>query len=98
MNVILLTLKFIIILFWQQIVPDPCLFEPCDPNAECEREGLLSGNFTCSCQAPFTVGDGFNCSGMYRIAGKIIIGGDLNLAVCIKAPNLNLASMFVMAI
>ena len=44
------------------IVPDPCLTEPCDPNASCQREGLLSDNFTCSCNPPFTVGDGFNCS------------------------------------
>ena len=44
------------------LVPDPCLSGPCDPNANCEREGLLSGNFTCLCQAPFTVDDGFNCS------------------------------------
>ena len=45
-------------------VPDPCLSNPCDPNAYCEREGLLSENFTCSCQAPFIVGNGFNCSGI----------------------------------
>ena len=41
-------------------VTDPCLSGPCDPNADCNREGLLSDNFTCSCLAPFTVGDGFN--------------------------------------
>ena len=44
------------------LVPDPCLSGPCDPNASCEREGLMSDNFTCSCQLPFTVGDGFSCS------------------------------------
>ena len=44
-------------------VPNPCLPTPCDPNAECIRESSQSINFTCSCLAPFTVGDGFNCSG-----------------------------------
>lgn len=44
------------------IVPDPCLSTPCDPNAECIRESSQSSNFSCSCNAPFTVGDGFNCS------------------------------------
>ena len=48
-----------------QPVPDPCLSTPCDPNALCVRESLLSGNFNCSCQAPFTEGDGFNCSSMH---------------------------------
>lgn len=46
------------------IVPDPCLSEPCDVNAICEREGLLSDHFVCICQPPFTEGTGFNCSGM----------------------------------
>ena len=46
-------------------VPDPCLSDPCDANALCEREGLLSENFNCTCQSPFTVGDGFNCSGIW---------------------------------
>ena len=46
------------------IVPDPCLSGPCDPNASCEREGLLSDNFTCTCQPPFTEGNGFSCSGI----------------------------------
>ena len=46
-------------------VPDPCLSTPCDPNALCERESLLSENFTCTCLSPFTVGDGFNCSSTY---------------------------------
>lgn len=46
------------------IVPDPCLSAPCDANALCEREGLLTGNFSCSCQAPFLVGDGFNCASL----------------------------------
>ena len=41
------------------IVPDPCDREPCDINADCEREGLLSANFTCSCRDPFSDGDGF---------------------------------------
>ena len=44
------------------LVPDPCLSGPCDPNASCEREGLMSDNFTCSCQPPFIAGDGFSCS------------------------------------
>ena len=44
-------------------VPDPCLSEPCDSNADCTREGVLSENFTCVCRTPFTVGDGFTCSG-----------------------------------
>ena len=48
-------------------VPDPCLDEPCDPNALCEREGILSGNFTCTCLSPFTVGDGFNCSSKWLV-------------------------------
>ena len=29
--------------------------------AICEREGLLSDHFVCTCQSPFT---GFNCPGM----------------------------------
>ena len=45
------------------LVPDPCLSEPCDVNAVCLRGGLLTDAFTCTCQAPFTEGDGFNCSG-----------------------------------
>ena len=50
------------------IVPDPCLSDPCDINHGyiCEREGLLSDHFVCTCQPPFT---GFNCSGM--ICNKI---------------------------
>ena len=56
------TLLILIIRFHSLSVPDPCLSTPCDSNALCEREGLLSDNFTCSCQAPFIVGDGFNCS------------------------------------
>ena len=45
-------------------VPDPCLSQPgaCDINADCEREGLLSDNFTCTCRPPFIIGDGFNCA------------------------------------
>ena len=43
-------------------VPDPCQTLPCDRNAVCTREGLLSGNFTCECQPPYTVGNGFECS------------------------------------
>ena len=46
------------------IVPDPCLSDPCDVNAICKREGLLSDHFVCTCQPPFTEGTGFNCSGM----------------------------------
>ena len=49
------------------IVPDPCDREPCNINADCEREGLLSANFTCSCRDPFTDGDGFNCSSKIRL-------------------------------
>ncbi len=45
-----------------QIVPDPCLMDPCDVNADCAREGLLSPNFTCTCIEPYSDGDGFNCS------------------------------------
>lgn len=44
-------------------VPDPCLSSPCDVNADCTREGLLSLDFNCTCINPFTIGDGFNCSG-----------------------------------
>ncbi len=43
-------------------VPDPCLMDPCDVNANCVREGLLSPNFTCTCIEPYSDGDGFNCS------------------------------------
>ncbi len=43
-------------------VPDPCLMDPCDVNADCVREGLLSPNFTCTCNEPYSDGDGFNCS------------------------------------
>ena len=43
-------------------VPDPCRTLPCDENAICTREGLLSDNFICECQPPFTVGNGFDCS------------------------------------
>ena len=46
------------------VVPDPCVSEPCDVNAICEREGLLTDGFTCTCQSPFTEGNGFNCSGI----------------------------------
>ena len=44
------------------IVPDPCLMNPCDVNADCTREGLLSPNFTCTCKEPYTDGNGSNCS------------------------------------
>ncbi len=44
------------------IVPDPCLMDPCDVNADCVREGLLCPNFTCTCISPFIDGDGFYCS------------------------------------
>ncbi len=30
-------------------VPDPCLMDPCDVNADCVREGLLSPNFIFIC-------------------------------------------------
>ena len=43
-------------------VPDPCVGAPCDINADCEREGVLSANFTCTCRSPFIDGNGFNCS------------------------------------
>ena len=52
------------------LVPDPCVLEPCDPNAHCQREGLLSDNFRCSCSPPFTVGDGFNCSCEITLTAK----------------------------
>ena len=55
----LMHFQFLVIL-----VPDPCLSDPCDVNAICEREGLLSDHFVCTCQPPFTEGTGFNCSGM----------------------------------
>ena len=60
------------------IVPDPCLSEPCDVNAVCEREGPFSDNFTCTCQPPFTEGNGFNCS---SISLKLIIIIMINLQV-----------------
>ena len=53
---------YIIICMSVYTVPDPCLSLPCDVNALCEREGLLSPNFTCTCREPFNDGDGFNCS------------------------------------
>ena len=52
-------------------VPDPCLSQPCDLNADCMREGVLSENFICMCRAPFTVGDGFTCSGIIIITIKL---------------------------
>ena len=33
-------------------------------NADCTREGLLSPDFTCTCDEPFFIGNGFNCSGI----------------------------------
>ena len=48
-----------------QAYPDPCYSDPppCDPNADCQRDGFLSENFTCTCSIPpFTVGDGFTCT------------------------------------
>ena len=47
---------------WQHAVPDPCHSQPCDPNADCDREGVRSVGFTCTCRPPFVVGNGFNCS------------------------------------
>ncbi len=41
-------------------VPDPCLGSPCDPNADCARDGLLMNTFNCSCIDPYE-GDGFSC-------------------------------------
>ncbi len=41
-------------------VPDPCLSTPCDPNAECTRDGLQLNTFTCFCITPYE-GNGFNC-------------------------------------
>ena len=66
---IIMCIRFTIMMFCCQIllllilVPDHCLSEPGDVNAVCEREGLLTDALTCTCQAPFTEGDGFNCSG-----------------------------------
>ena len=46
-------------------VPDPCLSDPCDVNADCTREGLQSPDFTCTCREPFIDGDGFSCSSIH---------------------------------
>ncbi len=42
--------------------PDPCLADPCDTNADCTRESLTTGTFSCVCRIGFT-GSGFECSG-----------------------------------
>ena len=42
-------------------IPDPCFSDPCHVNASCNREGLLSEEFTCTCDSDFT-GDGYNCT------------------------------------
>ena len=46
------------------LVPDPCLNSPCDINADCQREGVLSDQFSCTCISGFT-GDGLQCTGKF---------------------------------
>lgn len=41
-------------------VPNPCMSNPCDLNADCLREGLLGELFSCTCRHPFQ-GTGFSC-------------------------------------
>ena len=69
MSIILLIIEWSYYYYqWhRKTVPDPCDSASCDINADCEREGLLSANFTCSCRYPFTDGDGFNCSSKIRL-------------------------------
>ena len=43
-------------------VPDPCLSNPCDPNADCTRDGPQSTTFTCTCTPPFEA-VGMTCEG-----------------------------------
>ena len=37
-----------------------CQSNPCDVNAMCVRDSVLSSNFTCVCNSGFA-GDGFTC-------------------------------------
>lgn len=70
------------------LVPDPCLSDPCDVNAICEREGLLSDHFVCTCQPPFTEGTGFNCSGMtYNKIVTFLIRMTVLIQVCTPYKN-----------
>ena len=41
-------------------VPDPCLSDPCDVNADCTRQSLLNSLFNCTCRLPFE-GSGMTC-------------------------------------
>ena len=41
-------------------VPDPCASSPCDVNATCVRESVMTENFTCTCNSPFE-GNGSSC-------------------------------------
>ena len=53
-------------LLFNNVEPDPCLSDPCDINADCKREGLLSELFNCTCIPPFE-GTGFNCSSGFKL-------------------------------
>ena len=58
----MLYLRSKINVLFHSLVPDPCLSNPCDPNAVCTREGPVSGAFNCTCTSPFE-GNGFACAG-----------------------------------
>ena len=65
------------------IVPDPCLFQPCDSNALCERDGVLNENFTCTCLSPF-VGNGFNCTSKFGSLDTVSMHGIIVADTCIR--------------
>ena len=48
------------------LVPDLCNSDPCDSNAECSRESVLTDGFTCTCNAPFE-GDGMTCESTWLL-------------------------------
>ena len=49
---------------------DECAISPCDANAQCRN---VPGTFLCVCNTNF-IGDGFNCSGTYVLAGRKVKG------------------------
>ena len=52
-------------------VPDPCASSPCDVNATCVRESVMTENFTCTCNSPFE-GNGSSCESKWfeRLSNK----------------------------
>ena len=50
-------------------VPDPCSSSPCEVNAACVRDSVMTDSFTCTCIPPFEA-NGISCEGWWLNIGK----------------------------